>query len=94
VSASIGSGSIKIYNNGVAQSLVYNQGLDPSAPNLGTTPPSVGVRLSPTSNPVTVGKQNSASYPYYYRGDIGALSLYNRALTEQEIAENYQGYRA
>jgi FlaG/FlaF family flagellin (archaellin) len=94
VTASIGSGSIKIYNNGVAQPLLYNQGLDPSAPNLGSTPPSAGVRLSSTSNPVTVGKQNSASYPFYYSGDIGALSLYNRALTQQEIANNYAGYRA
>jgi|WetSurMetagenome_2_1015567.scaffolds.fasta_scaffold06394_3 hypothetical protein len=94
VTASVEGGTIKIYNDGVEQTLVYNKGTDPSYPNLGTTAPSVGVHVSPTSNPVTVGKQNSASYPYYYNGDIGALSLYNRALTQEEIARNYAGYQA
>ena len=94
VTASVEGGSIKIYKNGIQQTLLYNKGTDPSSPNLGTSAPSVGVHVSPTSNPVTVGKQNSASYPFYYSGDIGALSLYNRALTSNEIAQNYAGYRA
>jgi hypothetical protein len=55
----------------------------------------VGVRLKSNTNPVTVGKQNApAGSEFYYRGDIGALSLYNRALTPEEIAQNYAGYRA
>jgi flagellin-like protein len=95
VTASISSGGIKIYNNGVEQTLVYNQGLDPRSASLGTTPPAVGVRVKPTSNPVTVGKQNApAGSEFFYNGDIGALSLYNRALTPAEIAQNYAGYRA
>ena len=95
VTASISNGGIKIYNNGVEQTLVYNQGLDPRSSSLGTTPPAVGVRVKPTSNPVTVGKQNApAGSEFYYSGDIGALSLYNRALTPDEIAQNYAGYRA
>lgn len=89
VTVSISGGQINIYNNGVKQALYYNQGLDPTYHSLGTNPPAVGVRLNPTSNPVTVGKQNSASWPYYYSGDIGALSLYNRPLTAAEIAQNY-----
>jgi hypothetical protein len=95
VSVSISSGSIKIYNNGVEQPLVYNQGVDPRYPNLGTTPPAVGVQLKSNTNPVTVGRQNGpAGSEFYYNGDIGALSLYNRALTPEEIAANYAGYRA
>jgi len=95
VTTSISSGSIRIYNNGVEQPLVYNQGLDPRSSSLGTTPPGVGVRLKGNTNPVTVGKQNApAGSEFYYRGDIGALSLYNRALTSAEIAQNYAGYRA
>jgi hypothetical protein len=95
VTTTVQNGEIKIYNNGVEQKLVYNQGVDPRSSSLGTTPPSVGVRLSATTNPVTVGKQNGpAGAEYYYSGDIGALSLYNRALTEDEIKQNYAGYRA
>lgn len=95
VTASISGGAVKIYNNGVEQTLVYNQGLDPRYPNLGTTPPGVGVRVKPNANPVTVGRQNGpAGSEFYYRGDIGALSLYNRGLTAAEIAQNYAAYRA
>jgi hypothetical protein len=95
VTASISNGQIKIYNNGAEQALVYNQGLDPRSSSLGTTPPAVGVRVKPNANPVTVGKQNGpAGSEFYYRGDIGALSLYNRGLTQAEIQQNYAAYRA
>jgi hypothetical protein len=95
VTASISNGQIQIYNNGVVQNLVYNQGLDPRSSSLGTTPPSVGVRVKPNANPVTVGKQNApAGSEFYYNGDIGALSLYNRGLTLTEIQQNYAAYRA
>jgi hypothetical protein len=96
VTTSISGGTIKIYNNGVEQlPLQYNQGLDPRSSSLGTTPPSVGVRLKTNTNPVTVGKQNAPSgSEFYYKGDIGSLSLYNRALTPAEIAQNFAGNRA
>lgn len=93
VTASVSSGSIKIYNNGVEQPLVYSQGVDPRSV---TTPAGFpGVRLKSTTNPVTVGKQNAPSgSSFYYKGDIGALSLYNRALTPEEIARNTANYQA
>jgi hypothetical protein len=95
VTASISNGAIRIYNNGVEQPLVYNQGLDPRSSSLGSTPPSVGVRLKSNTNPVTIGKQNGPpGSEFYYRGDIGAVSLYNRGLAPAEIAANYAGYRA
>jgi hypothetical protein len=95
VTASISGGGIKIYNNGAEQTLVYNQGLDPRSSSLGTTPPAVGVRVKPNANPVTIGKQNApAGSEFYYRGDIGAVSLYNRALTQAEINANLAAYRA
>ena len=93
VTTSVSGGSIKIYNNGVEQPLVYSQGLDP---RYVTTPVGFpGVRLKSNTNPVTIGKQNAPSgSAFYYNGDIGALSLYNRPLTPEEIAQNYAGYRA
>jgi Concanavalin A-like lectin/glucanases superfamily len=93
VTTSVSGGTIRIYNNGVEQPLVYNQGLDP---RYVTTPIGFpGVRLKSNTNPVTIGKQNAPSgSAFYYNGDIGALSLYNRALTPEEIAQNYAGYRA
>lgn len=93
VTTSISGGSVKIYNNGVEQPLVYSQGLDP---RYVTTPVGFpGVRLKSNTNPVTIGKQNAPSgSAFYYNGDIGAISLYNRALTPEEIAQNYAGYRA
>ena len=93
VTTSVSGGSIKIYNNGVEQPLVYSQGLDP---RYVTTPIGFpGVRLKSNTYPVTIGKQNAPSgSAFYYNGDIGAISLYNRALTPEEIAQNYAGYRA
>lgn len=95
VTVSISNGAVQIYNNGVSQPLLYNQGLDPRYSSLGTTPPASGVRLKANTNPVTVGKQNGpAGSEFYYNGDIGAVALYNRALTPEEIAANLAGYRA
>lgn len=93
VTASVSNGQLKLYNNGIEQPLAYSQGLDPRYINTPSSFP--GVRLKATSNPVTVGKQNGpAGSSFYYSGDIGAMSLYNRALTPEEIAQNYAGYRA
>jgi flagellin-like protein len=87
-----------IYVNGVAQSYTIYNSNTPGVNQVGTSssPPSgwPGVKLQSTTDPVTVGKQNSDSYPFFYKGDIGAVSLYNRALTPAEIAQNYAGYRA
>ena len=94
VTASVSNGGITISNNGVAQSLVYSQGLDPRSITTPVPNPPV-VNLKTNANPVTIGMQNSSSTSaaFYYKGDIGAYSLYNRALTQQEIASNYAGNR-
>ncbi|MFA6224977.1 MAG: LamG domain-containing protein [Methanoregula sp.] len=94
VTVSVSGGTIKIYNNGVEQQpLVYNNGLDPTntATRIPTAPTII---LQSTTNDVTMGKQNAPGSEYYYQGDIGALSLYNRGLTTTEIANNLAGYTA
>jgi hypothetical protein len=92
VTVSVSGGAVKIYNNGVEQSLVYNQGLDPRSSSLGTTSP--GVHLQSTANDVTVGKQNAAGSEYYYSGDIGNVAVYNRGLSTTEILNNNATYLA
>ncbi len=55
---------------------------------------SVTVKLENNNNNVNVGEQNYVSNPsdaFYYNGYIGSAALYNRALTSQEIANNYAG---
>jgi hypothetical protein len=95
VTTSVSNGVVTIYNNGVAQPLVYSQGLDPRSITSPVPNPPV-VNLKTNANSVTVGMQNSSSSSaaFYYKGDIGAYSLYNRALTQQEIANNYATNRA
>ena len=87
-------GGVSIYNNGVLVPVNYYNNNNPY-PWEGTpmaTPPVVNL---PANNlPVNVGVQADPSNPFYYKGDIGAISLYNRALTPAEIAANYAGYRA
>ena len=94
ISTSISGGTIKIYNNGVEQPLTFSQGLDPrsiSPPN--PNPPVLNLRS--TTDPVTVGKQNGGpGNEFFYKGDIGAISFYNRPLTPAEIASNLKNYRA
>jgi len=76
------NGHLAIYNNGVSQTLSYYQsnvpGVNPvAAPT---------VRLQNNNNAVTVGKQNgSPGNEFYFNGDIGGISLYNRGLTQQDI---------
>lgn len=93
VTASISGGTISISNNGVPQDLVYSQGVDPRSinPPVPYPPP---VNLQSTPNDVTVGKQNGVGNEFYYVGDIGAVSLYNRPLTTQEINANLNSYTA
>jgi FlaG/FlaF family flagellin (archaellin) len=87
-----------IYVNGVAQSYTIYNSNTPGVNQIGTSssPPAgwSGVKLQATTDPVSVGKQNSDTYPFYYTGGIGAVSLYNRALTPAEISQNYAGYLA
>jgi len=88
------AGGVSIYNNGQLVPVQYYNNNNPS-PWEGTpmTNPPV-VNLQANNLPVNVGAQADPSNPFYYKGDIGAISLYNRALTPQEIANNYAGYRA
>jgi hypothetical protein len=94
VTTSISGGTIEIYTNGVSQNLVYSEGLDPRSISTPVPNPPI-VNLKNNDNNVTVGMQNgeSASQNFNYKGDIGALSLYNRGLTTTEIQQNYQAYR-
>ncbi|MDD3136512.1 MAG: hypothetical protein PHF64_08420 [Methanoregula sp.] len=94
IATSISDGEVKIYSNGVEQPLVYSQGVDPRSVNPPTPNPPV-VRLRENSNNLTIGVQNAAPpNEFYYEGDIGALALYNRGLTETEILNNYEGFTA
>ncbi|PKL58562.1 MAG: hypothetical protein CVV34_01680 [Methanomicrobiales archaeon HGW-Methanomicrobiales-5] len=76
---------LKIYYNGVSQPLSYYQSNVPW-----TNPISAPlVNLQNNGNDVTIGKQNGdAGNEFYFKGDIGALSLYNRGITLGEIAQN------
>jgi Concanavalin A-like lectin/glucanases superfamily len=88
------AGGVSIYNNGQLVPVQYYNNNNPY-PWEGTpmaTPPVVNLQAN--NLPVNVGVQADPSNPFYYKGDIGALSLYNRALTPAEIAQNYAGYRA
>lgn len=86
ISVSIANGVLTLYNNGVPQSLVYSRGVDPRSVNTPVPNPPV-VRLLNTPNPVTIGKQNGpgASSYFFFNGDIGGISLYNRGLTPAEV---------
>lgn len=77
------NGQLAIYNNGASLPLSYYQSNVPwNTPVAAPT-----VRLQNNNNAVTIGKQNG--YPgneFYFNGDIGGISLYNRGLTQQDIA--------
>ncbi|MDI9632801.1 MAG: LamG domain-containing protein [Methanolinea sp.] len=85
-------GKPKIYVNGVSRPFSYYQSNVPG--NNKITNPALypEVRLKDNNHPMTMGKQASSVYPFYYKGEIGSFALYNRGLTEQEILENYQSY--
>ena len=94
VTATVSGGQLTIYDNGVAQPLVYdNSNVPYSNPVTG----SVTVNLENNNNAVNIGEQNYATNSadaFYYNGYIGSTALYNRALTPTEIAANYAGYQA
>jgi hypothetical protein len=94
VTVSVSGGTVKIFNNGVEQPLVYNQGVDPRSITAPIPNPPV-VNLRSTANDVTVGKQNGgAGSEFWYNGDIGSLAVYNRALSTTEIQHNNDTYQA
>jgi hypothetical protein len=78
------NGHLAIYKNGVSQSLSYYQSNVP-----GVNPiPEPAVHLQNNNNDVTIGKQNgSPGNEFYFKGDIGGISLYNRGLSPQDIAD-------
>jgi hypothetical protein len=92
VAVTISGGDLAIYNNDVAQVLTYDNNNVPGTNVVGTQT----VHLINNNNAVTVGKQNAASSSdnFYYNGDMGAISLYNRGLTPAEIAANLAGHTA
>jgi hypothetical protein len=87
-------GTPKIYVNGVSQPFSYYQSNVPGNNKITNPSQFPEVRLKDNNHPMTMGKQSSTSYPFYYKGSIGSFALYNRGLTETEIQENYQTYSA
>jgi hypothetical protein len=92
VTVTISGGNLAVYNNGVAQSLTYDNSNVPGTNILPATS-TPKVNLINNNNAVTVGKQNAASSSdnFYYSGYMGAVSLYNRGLTQAEINANLAG---
>lgn len=56
--------------------------------NKSTTLPSGGGALDPGQNGMNIGKRNRSG-PTYFTGNISQLQIYNRALSESEIIQNY-----
>jgi hypothetical protein len=87
-------GTPKIYVNGESKPYSYYQSNVPGNNRI-TNPSQVPqIQLKDNSYPMTMGKQSSTTWPFYYKGDIGSFALYNRGLTQEEIQENYMTYSA
>jgi len=84
------NGQPQFYVNGQPQASTVYTG---NVPNQGSVSTAT-VNLQDNNYPVKVGKQNSDQYPFYFTGAIGNTAIYNRALTQQEISQNYQNYWA
>lgn len=92
LTVNVEGGTVKIYNNGVAiLPLTYYNNNYHGSPAMTTTPT---VDLRPNNYNFYIGNQFQSAWPYSYQGDIGSMGLYNRALTNNEILENYQTYNA
>jgi len=48
-----------------------------------------GVKLRPNTNDLWIGRQNSSTSDFYYRGRLDEVALYNKALSGKEIMEYY-----
>ncbi|MGB8220673.1 MAG: LamG domain-containing protein [Methanoregula sp.] len=99
VTATVSGGHLTIYDNGVAQPLVYDNSNVPNLSSTQTTPPTPNglVNIANNNNyPVNIGQQNAASSgnDFNYNGYIGSTALYNQALTSTQVAANYAGYTA
>jgi hypothetical protein len=86
------NGIPQIYINGIKQDSTIKEGNDPRSTVVVTPPPLVNLKTNDL--PMKVGKQNSNTWPFYYKGDIGNLAIYDRALTPAEIQANNQAYTA
>ncbi|WP_370574887.1 LamG-like jellyroll fold domain-containing protein [Methanomethylovorans sp.] len=51
--------------------------------------PTNGVKLKPNTNNLWIGRQNSGTYNFYYRGRLDELALYKKALSDEEIMDYY-----
>lgn len=51
--------------------------------------PTNGVKLRPNTNDLWIGRQNSGTSNFYYRGRLDELVLYKKALSDEEIMEYY-----
>lgn len=80
--------------NGNTQAISYYQSNQPGVGKI-TNPAQVpSVNLKDNTYNLNIAKQSSNQYPFYFKGDIGSFALYNRGLTSNEIASNYQNYRS
>ena len=76
---SASSSNIKIYINN--QEASYSSSID-----------GVGGRVSETTNDLVIGNADWANRPF--KGSISQVSIYNRALTATEIAQNYNALKS
>lgn len=51
-----------------------------------------GFSISSYTNQFYIGKLDGAT-PYYYQGEISQVKIYNRALTTQEVKQNFESTR-
>jgi hypothetical protein len=79
----VNNGELVIYKNGVPLTLSYYSG---NVPGYIPTPKPI-VHLESVGNDVNIGKQNGDP-PCYFKGNIGAISLYDRAFTSTEVTSN------
>jgi hypothetical protein len=88
------AGGVSIYNNGNLVPVQYYNNNNPY-PYEGTpmtTPPVV--KLKQNSLDAHVGVQADPGNPFYFKGDIGNIAVYNRALQKEEITANNATYQA
>jgi len=89
--ASITTGSwiycVGVYNGSTTTLNTYVNGILDNGVLTGTIPASVAAGAST----VVIGNANTGSY--YFNGSMGQLSIYNRALSADEIAQNYNALR-
>jgi hypothetical protein len=87
----VGTGSwvycVGVYNAATTTLNMYVNGVLDNGTLTGTIPASVAAGAST----VVIGNVNSGSY--FFNGVMGQLSIYNRALSAAEIAQNYNALR-